>query len=248
MDIILETIGLTKFFGMVRAAKDLNIRIAEKELVGIVGPNGSGKTTLLNLLTGYLKPDKGEIHYTEKDITGLPPRTVAALGIARSFQSPQIFPQLTVEENLLLALAIRGGKALGFWGPLHRDDRVDDTVQILTQFYLENYRGQKASQLPAGQRKLLDIAISFARRPNILLMDEPTSGVSTKDKFRVMDTLVEVLKGSGVTTVFVEHDMEVVQRYAERVLVFDEGTILADGSPEKVFQDPAVREFLLGVG
>jgi branched-chain amino acid transport system ATP-binding protein len=247
VDVILETVGLTKFFGMVRAAKDLNIRIAEKELVGIVGPNGSGKTTLLNLVTGYLKPDEGAIRYTEKDITGLPPRTVASLGIARSFQSPQLFPELTVTENLLLALAIRGGKALDFWGPLHREDRAGDAVEILTQFYLENYGGQQASQLPAGQRKLLDIAISFARRPNVLLMDEPTSGVSAKDKFRVMDTLVEVLKGSGVTTVFVEHDMEVVQRYAERVLVFDEGTILADGSPHQVFEDDAVKEFLLGV-
>jgi branched-chain amino acid transport system ATP-binding protein len=124
---------------------------------------------------------------------------------------------------------------------------MGDAIEILTQFYLENYGGQQASQLPAGQRKLLDIAISFARRPNVLLMDEPTSGVSAKDKFRVMDTLVEVLKGGGVTTVFVEHDMEVVQRYAERVLVFDEGTILADGSPDQVFEDDAVKEFLLGV-
>ncbi|MBI1894074.1 MAG: ATP-binding cassette domain-containing protein [Candidatus Rokubacteria bacterium] len=118
MEIAFETVTLTKFFGMVRAAEDLNIRIAHGELVGIVGPNGSGKTTFLNLVTGYVKPDRGRVRYLGEDITGLSPRTVATLGIARSFQIPQLYSDLTVEENLLLALAFRSGRGGDFWGRL----------------------------------------------------------------------------------------------------------------------------------
>ena len=243
---VLETVSLTKFFGMVRAAEDLSLRFQEGELVGIVGPNGSGKTTLLNVITGYVKPDRGRIRYQGRDITGLPPRAVADLGIARSFQMPQLYLSLTVLENLVLALAIRAGRAREFWAPLARVDRLDDARRILEQFGLEEHASHDAGQLPEGARKLLDVALSFARRPRILLMDEPTSGVSARDKSTVMDTLVPVLKGTGVTTIFVEHDMEVVQRYAERVLAFDEGKVVAAGSPEAVLADPAVRRALLG--
>jgi len=243
---VLETVGLTKFFGMVRAAEDLSLRFQEGELVGIVGPNGSGKTTLLNMITGYVKPDRGRIRFQGKDITGLLPRAVADLGIARSFQMPQLYLSLSVLENLVLALAIRAGRARGFWTPLVRVDRLDDARRILVQFGLEEHASHDAGQLPEGARKLLDVALSFARRPRILLMDEPTSGVSARDKSKVMDTLVPVLKGTGVTTIFVEHDMEVVERYAERVLAFDEGKVVASGSPDAVLADPAVRRALLG--
>jgi len=243
---VLETVSLTKFFGMVRAAEDLSLRFQEGELVGIVGPNGSGKTTLLNVITGYVKPDRGRIRYQGRDITGLPPRAVADLGIARSFQMPQLYLSLTVLENLVLALAIRAGRSREFWAPLARVDRLDDARRILEQFGLEEHASHDAGQLPEGARKLLDVALSFARRPRILLMDEPTSGVSARDKSTVMDTLVPVLKGTGVTTIFVEHDMEVVQRYAERVLAFDEGKVVAAGSPDAVLADPAVRRALLG--
>ncbi|OLB03957.1 MAG: hypothetical protein AUH14_12100 [Candidatus Rokubacteria bacterium 13_2_20CM_69_15_1] len=231
---------------MVRAAEDLSLRFQEGELVGIVGPNGSGKTTLLNMITGYVKPDRGRIRFQGKDITGLLPRAVADLGIARSFQMPQLYLSLSVLENLVLALAIRAGRARGFWTPLVRVDRLDDARRILVQFGLEEHASHDAGQLPEGARKLLDVALSFARRPRILLMDEPTSGVSARDKSKVMDTLVPVLKGTGVTTIFVEHDMEVVERYAERVLAFDEGKVVASGSPDAVLADPAVRRALLG--
>jgi branched-chain amino acid transport system ATP-binding protein len=243
---VLETVGLTKFFGMVRAADDLSLRFQEGELVGIVGPNGSGKTTLLNVITGYVKPDRGRIRYHGQDITGLPPRAVADLGIARSFQMPQLYLSLTALENLVLALAIRAGLAREFWAPLARLDRLDEARRILEQFGLEEHAAHDAARLPEGARKLLDVALSFARRPRILLMDEPTSGVSARDKSTVMDTLVPVLKGTGVTTIFVEHDMDVVQRYAERVLAFEEGRVIAAGAPDAVFADPAVRRALLG--
>jgi len=246
MGAVLETGALTKFFGMVRAVEDLDVQIQEGELVGIVGPNGSGKTTFLNLVTGYVKPDRGWVRYRGRDITGLPPRAVVELGIARSFQMPQLYAGLTVLENLLLALAIRAGKGGEFWSPLAQESRVQEALHILQQFGLEAYSHLGVSQLPEGGRKLLDVALSFARRPQVLLMDEPTSGVSVKDKFAIMDTLVRVLKGSQVTTVFVEHDMEVVQRYAQRVLVFNDGKVVADGPPDALFADPSVRRAILG--
>src|SRR5256886_2725010 len=243
---VLETVSLTKFFGMVRAAEDLSLSFQEGELVGIVGPNGSGKTTLLNVITGYVKPDRGRIRYQGKDITGLSPRAVADLGIARSFQMPQLYLSPTVLENLVLAFPIRARRAREFWAPLERVDPRDGAPRILGPFGLGGHASHDAGQLPEGARKLLDVALSFARRPRILLMDEPTSGVSARDKSKVMDTLVPVLKGTGVTTIFVEHDMEVVQRYAERVLAFDEGKVIAAGSPDAVLRDPTVRRALLG--
>src|SRR5439155_1442969 len=171
---VLETFSLTKFFGMVRAAEDLSLRFQEGELVGIVGPNGSGKTTLLNVITGYVKPDRGRIRYQGRDITGLPPRAVADLGIARSFQMPQLYLSLTVLENLVLALAIRAGRAREFWAPLARVDRLDDARRILEQFGLEEHASHDAGQLPEGARKLLDGGLSILRS---LSLEIPTGGI-----------------------------------------------------------------------
>jgi branched-chain amino acid transport system ATP-binding protein len=243
---VLETVGLTRFFGGVPAADDLTIAFRDGELCGIVGPNGSGKTTFLNLVTGYLRPDRGQVRYLGRDITGLPPRVVADLGIARSFQMPQLYLSLTVLENVMLALAIRAGAGRTFWRRLAHGDRPAEAARILEQFGLEAYRDLRAGQLPEGGRKLLDVALSFARRPRVLLMDEPTSGVSVADKFRVMDTLIPILKQGGVTGIFVEHDMDVVERYAERLLAFSEGRVVADGAPAAVLADAAVRKALLG--
>lgn len=248
MGVILETVNLSKYFGMVRAADDLNVRVHEGELVGIVGPNGSGKTTFLNLITGYVQPTRGSIWYRGRDITGLPPQSATALGIARSFQIPQLYTSLTVLENMLVALATGSGRSREFWRPLRGALQQEEAFQILGQFGFKDEVGQAVASLPEGARKLLDVALSFALKPILLLLDEPTSGVSAKDKFEVMDTLVGVLKGTGVTTAFVEHDMDVVKRYAERMLVFDEGKVIADGAPEGLLADPAMRGVILGTG
>jgi branched-chain amino acid transport system ATP-binding protein len=243
---VLEVSDLTRHFGRVRAVEALTLAFREGELVGIVGPNGSGKTTLLNVVTGYLAPDRGRVRYRGRDITGLPPRVVAELGIARSFQMPQLYLSLTVLENAMLALAIRDRKGVDAWRRLDTPGRADEAARILAGFGLEGHARARASLLPEGARKLLDVALSYARRPSVLLMDEPTSGVSATDKFKVMDTLIPVLKQSGITAIFVEHDMEVVQKYAERVLAFNEGTVLADGAPDAVLAAPAVRRAVLG--
>jgi branched-chain amino acid transport system ATP-binding protein len=245
MSALLETVGLTRFFGAVRAAEDLNVQVAEGEVLGIIGSNGSGKTTFLNLATGYLKPERGRILLDGKETTGLPPRTITRMGVARSFQIPQLYLGLSVIENMLLSLASRAA-ALGVWAPLHQEERRAEGLRILAQFALDGYAERAVRELPEGVRKLLDIAIAVALRPRLLLMDEPTAGVSTEDKFEVMDTLLGVLRGSGITTIFVEHDMDVVRRYSQRVLVFDQGLVIADGEPESVLADPSVRTAVLG--
>jgi branched-chain amino acid transport system ATP-binding protein len=245
MSALLETIGLTRFFGAVRAAEDLNVQVAEGEMLGIIGSNGSGKTTFLNLATGYLKPERGRILLAGKETTGLPPRAITRMGVARSFQIPQLYLGLTVIENMLLSLAARAGE-IGVWAPLHQPHWRTEGLRVLAQFALEQYAERSVRELPEGVRKLLDIAIAVSLRPRLLLMDEPTAGVSSEDKFEVMDTLVAVLRGSGITTIFVEHDMDVVRRYSQRVLVFDQGLVIADGEPQDVLSDPLVRTAVLG--
>ena len=243
---VLRTVDLTKLFGMVTAADAITVEIRAGELVGIVGANGSGKTTFLNLITGYLTPESGRILLLGKDRTGLPPRAITRLGVARSFQVPQLYTNLSVLDSILLSLAARADKGTAFWRPLYRRPWMDEGRETLGRFGLEPYARRAVSELPEGGRKLLDIALSFALRPKLLLMDEPTSGVSIKDKFQVMDTLMKIVEATRLTTIFVEHDMEVVQRYSQRVMVFDTGRVIADGPPDTVLAEPEVRKAVLG--
>ncbi len=243
---ILQAIDLTKHFGMVTAADGINVEIKKGEFVGIVGANGSGKTTFINMTTGYLKPEKGRILFMGKNTVGMIPRDIIKSGLARSFQIPQLYTNMTVIESLLLSLAAESGNGGSFWHSLFGESRVAEGMEMLERVGLRQYADRFVSELPEGGRKLLDIMMSFALRPKLLLMDEPTSGVSIEDKFDVMDILVKVLQESDITTVFVEHDMEVIQRYAERVLVFNDGRIIADGKPDSVLKDPEVRRIVIG--
>ncbi|MFQ5401478.1 MAG: ABC transporter ATP-binding protein [Anaerolineae bacterium] len=243
---VLETVNLCHRFGQVVVADDINVHIKAGERVGIVGPNGAGKTTFVNMITGHIRPQQGQILYMGAEITGLASRAITKLGIARSFQIPQLYISLSVRENVMIALAARAGRSLDFWNPLKRKVWQAEALEILEQFGLESYADRPVSVLPEGGRKLLDIALSFALKPRLLFMDEPTSGVSMQDKFGVMDTLVEVLQRTGVTTIFVEHDMDVVYRYAERVLVFSDGRIAADGDPQSLFADADIRRAVIG--
>lgn len=248
MATILEAQHLSKSFGGVVAVEDLTVTVTAGEVVGIVGANGAGKTTFLNLVTGYLRPDRGRIVYLGLDITGRPPRELAQLGIARSFQVPQIYRGLSVLENALFAIAARQRKSYDGWGPLATAGRRTEALALLDPFGLGEHASRPVGELPEGGLKLLDIAIATALRPKLLLLDEPTSGVSSKDKFGVMETLLAVLRERKVTVMFVEHDMDVVTRYAERVLAFVEGKIIADGPPDEVLADPSVRKAVLGLG
>ena len=244
--VALETRNLSRRFGAVQACQDVNLRLLDGEIVGMVGANGAGKTTLLNLITGYLQPTSGRIFYMQDDITGLPPRAVSRKGVARSFQIPQLFSTLTVLENVLIAVAGTRREYRDFWRLLTDRGRLEEAREILDLFGLLPLQGQPVDQLPQGARKLLDIAVAFAQRPKVLLLDEPTSGVSTSDKFPVMDTIIAALKKRGVTTLFVEHDMEVIARYAQRVLVLHEGRVIFDDVPQRVLDDDTVRRLVVG--
>jgi branched-chain amino acid transport system ATP-binding protein len=243
MPVVLEARSLNKTFGAVTAAADINVRVERDSVVGLIGSNGAGKTTFINMVTGYLRPSSGSIHYLERDITGLSPRAITGLGICRSFQIPQLFNTLSVHDNLQVGVGIAARS------PRAAHDRIDARQQVDTlieRFNLAGYREQAAGLLPEGVRKLLDIAMAVAGRPSLLLLDEPTSGVSADEKFRLMDMVMDALRAQGVTVLFVEHDMEIVSRYTHRVLAFYEGRIIADGEPAAVLDDGEVRKYVIG--
>jgi branched-chain amino acid transport system ATP-binding protein len=247
MTAILETTGLTKTFGAVTAANSLDVSIEAGSVVGLIGGNGAGKTTFINLVTGYLKPTGGKVHFDGLDITGKAPRLITRLGLCRSFQIPQVFDSLTAYENLLVGLGIVALGRKAFVGSaLGRQPPEAVAEEMLQRFRLGPYRDQLASTLPEGVRKLLDIAMALAVKPRILLLDEPTSGVSADEKFALMDLVLEAIRAEGVTVLFVEHDMEVVLRYVQRILAFYEGRIIADGPPAEVMAHPEVRRLVVG--
>jgi branched-chain amino acid transport system ATP-binding protein len=246
MDAILQARGVSKRFGAVTAADDLNVAIREGEVVGIIGANGAGKTTFVNLVTGYLRPDHGTITYLGRDIVGLAPRRITRLGISRSFQVPQIFPRLSVIDNLVVALNIARQRDHRVLRRAHEPAIVAAAVRALEAYALAAWRDQRAGTLPQGVRKLLDIAMATVSEPRLVLLDEPTSGISVDEKFTLMDTLMASLKATGATILYVEHDMELVERYAARVIAFYEGRIIADGPPARVLGDADVRQYVVG--
>jgi branched-chain amino acid transport system ATP-binding protein len=252
--VILDAQNLCKTFGAVTAASGINAAIQKDSVVGLIGTNGAGKTTFLNMITGYLKPDEGAIRYEGRDITQLPPREITRLGICRSFQVPQLYASLSVQENMLVALGVvlRNAGRGGFFSrgrpdvPGYDAPAEDAAARILERFGLLEYRDKNAQVLPGGVRKLLDIALTMAAKPRILLLDEPTSGVSAEEKFGIMEMVMRAVKAEGATVLFVEHDMEVVSRFAQRVLAFYEGRIIADAAPAVALNDPEVRRYVVG--
>jgi branched-chain amino acid transport system ATP-binding protein len=243
---ILDVSGLGKRFGSIVAASEIDVKVMAGERIGLIGTNGAGKTTFVNMVTGYLTPDTGTIRLAGRDITGLPPRTIVRNGVCRSFQVPQLFLSMTAEQNLITAIGIGNGAAQTlFASPSSRQIR-DIADALLTRFRLEKFRDQVASEMAGGVRKLLDIAMAVTRAPTLLLLDEPTSGVAADQKFELMDIIMEALS-RDVTVLFVEHDMDIVERYAMRVLAFYEGTVIADGAPKEVLSDEKVRRHITGV-
>jgi branched-chain amino acid transport system ATP-binding protein len=211
--------GLCKQFGAVHAARDMTVDIHAQTITGLIGTNGAGKTTFVNMLTGYMKPDSGNIFFAGREITGLPPREVTRMGIARSFQIPQLFTSLNALENVEIALGVA-------------KQSLSEASAILERFGLSAFAQSQAGTLPEGIRKLLDIALAMVAQPKVLLLDEPTSGVASDEKFEVMDRVM--------------YDMEIVRRYSDRVLAFYDGTILANGTPDEVLAHEQVREYIIG--
>jgi branched-chain amino acid transport system ATP-binding protein len=244
---ILESRNLRKTFGAVTAAADINVSIEADTVVGLIGSNGAGKTTFLNMVTGYLKPSSGSIRFDGRDITALGPRQITRLGICRSFQIPQLFDNLSVSDNLLVGVGIVASAGKSWKNAASMQGAPEEAVEsMLERFSLQPYRDMTAGTLPEGVRKLLDIAMAMVVRPKILLLDEPTSGVSAEEKFTLMDLVMDAVRVQKITVLFVEHDMEVVTRYTHRVLAFSEGSIIADGEPATVLNDTEVRKYIIG--
>lgn len=246
MSALLQARGLQLGFGGVKAADGIDLDVLRGEFLAIIGPNGAGKTTFINMTTGYLRPQAGTIAYEGEAITGLRPREIVRRGVARSFQLPQLFAEHTVLENVALVVAAREG----IWSPLLpllRPRWRDEAWELLDRFGLADLTETRADALNEGARKLADIAMAVALRPRLLLMDEPTSGVAAAEKMDIVATLVRVLREAQVTAVFVEHDMDVVERFADRVAVWNQGRIAALGPPAQVLADPAVQRDVIGI-
>ncbi len=246
MSTILETRGLMRTFGAVVAAKDINVRIGQGEIVGVIGSNGAGKTTFINMVTGYLPPSAGDILFDGQSIVGRKPRAISRQGMSRSFQVAQLFPQLTVLENMLIALVAAESPRPSFLQPLGTPDRRARAETMLGEFGVGPYRDALISAVPQGTRKLVDIAMALVSGPRMLLLDEPTSGVSTEEKFPLMDTVLSAVRKQRVTVLFVEHDMEIVARYVTRIIAFYSGEIIGDGPPRSVLADARVQELVIG--
>ncbi len=243
---ILKTEKLSRYFGAVTAAEDINVTITEGEIVGVIGSNGAGKTTFINMVTGYLPPSKGGISFRGGSIRGLGPRKLMRKGLTRSFQIPQLFLELPVIDNIAIALAAAEHRQFEMLRPVRTSQRLNAADRILEQMNIAQYRDEMVTAMPQGARKLLDIAIAMLGEPRMLLLDEPTSGVSMDEKYTLMDTVMEAVRSRGLTVLFVEHDMEIVQRYVTRVLAFASGVVIKDGPVDQVLADGQVQELVTG--
>lgn len=246
MSALLETRSLARHFGAVTAAADINVSINTGEIVGVIGSNGAGKTTFINMVTGYLPPSSGDILFQGKSILGKKPRQVMRAGICRSFQVAQLFPELSVLDNVLIAYGIMQHQKLPMLAPLATPSNVLQAESLLNEYGIAEYLLENVVTLPQGVRKLLDIALAMLTEPKVLLLDEPTSGVAIDDKFALMDTVMLAVRRSGAAVLFVEHDMEVIARYSTRLIAFYDGRVLADGKVVDVMNDEKVKEFVTG--
>ena len=245
---ILRAEGVRMFYGDFCALDGVSLAINAGEFVSIIGPNGAGKSTLINVLTGTLRPSAGTVLFKERDISGIGPVRLARLGMARSFQLVQIFPDLTVIETLQAAVVSRLNRGSRLFGSLSRDREVQEgALAIADLFGLAEKAHTPAKHLPQGDKKLLDVASAFALYPEIILLDEPTSGVSTRDKHAIMEILVSASRQLGIKSIIqVEHDMDIVFGYSDRIIALHQGRVLADGTPDAIKADEEVVNTVVG--
>ncbi|BEP17300.1 ABC transporter ATP-binding protein [Pyrofollis japonicus] len=239
-----------KYFGGVRAVDDVTLKLLEREILSIVGPNGAGKTTLLNIVFGVIKPDKGRVllRVGDKflDVTGWPPRRLVRIGLARAFQTPSVFNDMTVIDNVRAAIIARKKALFSLKGYYALGDVEEEAWQLLDYFGLGDKAYVLAKDLSHGERKLLDIVLALASRPRVLLLDEPTAGLSASEKQTVMEIIKRLRDDMGVSVIVVEHDLDVVFGVSDRVVVMYEGRVLAEGPPSVVQEDERVRTLYLG--
>ena len=241
----LATTGLTHRFGGLIAANNVSFTLPVGARYALIGPNGAGKTTLINLLTGVLRPSAGRIMLNGVDITALRPDRRVAAGLVRTFQINQLFPALTPLQSTALAVARRLGADGGFWRRLdRRPGIVEAAVDVLERFGLGDVMTQSVATLPYGRQRLLEIALAVACGPQVLLLDEPAAGVPEAERDGILAGIAALPK--EVSVLMIEHDMELVFRFADRILVLSGGSLLAEGTPAEIAADPRVREVYLG--
>jgi branched-chain amino acid transport system ATP-binding protein len=244
---MLEARHTTKAFGSLIAVNDISLSVAPGELRAIIGPNGAGKTTFFNLITGFFPPTSGEIFLDGHDITRLTATQRVKLGMARTFQITEIFPELTVHENVRIGVEAASGYSLHMW-----TSRADATVvragidEILTLTSLTSKADRLVGELSHGDQRAAEIAMALALKPRVLLLDEPTAGMGEQETYQVAGLIRRLHKNSNYTIVLIEHDMRVVFNLADRITVLTEGTMLADGTPQEIADNPAVQAAYLG--
>ena len=243
---VLKATDLNKSFSGIVAAKDINVTISQGEIVGIIGANGAGKTVFVNMITGYLKPTSGTVEFLERDITGIEPRDATHLGLCRSFQISQVFMTMSVKQNLMIAMSLSKKSGKSLLDPIDDEKISKECDSILELYKIKDQSDNIVSTLSQGIRKLLDIAMAVVGNPKVILLDEPTSGVSVEEKFGIMDIVIAALKKSETSVLFVEHDMEIVERYVDRVIAFYQGEIICDAPPKEALSDKKVIEYVLG--
>jgi branched-chain amino acid transport system ATP-binding protein len=242
---MLDVRGLRRSFGGVTAIDGVTLAVASREILAIIGPNGAGKSTLFNLITGHLRPDAGEVRLGGRDVTGMAPYRLCALGVARSFQRTNIFPKLTVFENVQAALIAHRGRGRDLWS---RAEGLfcDEARALLSDVHLLDKADALGAALSHGNQKQLELGIALAGDPQILLLDEPTAGMSAAETRDSMALLRRIAAERGLTLLFTEHDMEVVFSTAHRIAVLHQGRVIAEGTPEAIRADAEVRRVYLG--
>jgi branched-chain amino acid transport system ATP-binding protein len=242
---LLDVQGLARRFGGLRAVDGIDLAVEPGELRAIIGPNGAGKTTLFNLVTGYIRPDAGTVVFDGADITGKPTYRIAQAGIGRAFQITSIFPGLTVFRNVQLGRLARNGDTARPFGTV-AGRHTDDVDEILDHVGLAELAGEVAGNLSHGDQRALELAISLALEPKLLLLDEPTAGMAPEETARTMTLVRRIAEERKLTVLFCEHDMEVVFGTAQRILVMHLGKPLAEGTPEEIRANPDVQRVYLG--
>jgi branched-chain amino acid transport system ATP-binding protein len=248
MTALIETVGVGKSYGDFVALDGVSLSISEGELVSIVGPNGAGKTTLVNVLTGLLKPTAGVVRFKGEDIAGIGPVKLARRGMARAFQLVHIFPAMTVGETIAVAVVSQADRSLDLFASFAKDRALRERVrEVAAIFGLDGKLETESRLLSQGEKKLLDIASAFALSPEVILLDEPTSGVSSGDKHGIMRNVVDAARRAGVKAIIlVEHDMDLVAEYSSRIVALTAGRVLADRAPGEFFSDPAIIAAVVG--
>ncbi len=244
---LLAVRGLYKAFGGIQTAHDLNLYVDEGELVAVIGANGAGKSTLFNMLSGYLRPDEGEVFLSERRITGKSPQALVKLGMGRSFQQANVFLRLSVYENVQTAVLAHLGQARNLWRKLHGWHEVDEaTERILQDTGLGGMAQRLAGELSLGDQKRLEVGLVLASKPKLMLLDEPTAGMSPEETAQTVTLIQQLAQSYGMSLLFTEHDMKVVFGVAQRIYVLHQGRIIAEGTPESIAHNPQVQAVYLG--